>query len=380
MNILLIGEYSRLHNSLKEGLLALGHTVIILGFKDGFKDFPVDFPLVKKWDSGVLKKIKIGVHKLTGFNISSYLTYRQFKKNQSHFTGFDVVQLINENSFYCGYFFEKKILKFIFNNNATVFLMCCGTDYLSVKYSFENINFKSLVLPYLDGKIKDKDFQNVLKFRTKEFEKLHHYIYKNIKGIITSDMDYEIPIKNIPKYLGLIPNPINTDKIEFREVNTIEKIILFHGINNQNYFMKGNDFFEKAISIIQEKYPEKVEIITTRSIPYNQYIELYNKAHIVLDMVYGYDQGYNALEAMAKGKVVFTGAETEFEAFYNLKESVNINAKPDVDYLVNELSFLIENPQEIIEIGKSARNFIEKEHNYIKIAKKYLEVWQGYNK
>ncbi|UPT69758.1 MAG: hypothetical protein M0D53_11415 [Flavobacterium sp. JAD_PAG50586_2] len=56
MKILLIGEYSRLHNSLKEGLQKLGHDVTILGFKDGFKDYSVDFPLEKKWDSGLLKK------------------------------------------------------------------------------------------------------------------------------------------------------------------------------------------------------------------------------------------------------------------------------------------------------------------------------------
>jgi hypothetical protein len=30
------------------------------------------------------------------------------------------------------------------------------------------------------------------------------------------------------------------------------------------------------------------------------YINSYNKAHILLDQVYAYDQGYNALEAMAK--------------------------------------------------------------------------------
>ena len=46
MKILLIGEYSRLHNSLKEGLQKLGNEVTILGFKDGFKDFPVDFPAI----------------------------------------------------------------------------------------------------------------------------------------------------------------------------------------------------------------------------------------------------------------------------------------------------------------------------------------------
>ena len=100
MKILLIGEYSRLHNSLKEGLQKLGNEVTILGFKDGFKDYPVDFPLVKKWDAGFKKKIKLALLILTGFDISSYFTYCQFKKNRKLFQDFDVVQLINENSFF----------------------------------------------------------------------------------------------------------------------------------------------------------------------------------------------------------------------------------------------------------------------------------------
>jgi hypothetical protein len=48
MKILLVGEYSRLHNSLKEGLLKLGHEVILLGSNDGFKDYPVDLRIKKK--------------------------------------------------------------------------------------------------------------------------------------------------------------------------------------------------------------------------------------------------------------------------------------------------------------------------------------------
>lgn len=375
MNILLIGEYSRLHNSLKEGLKSLGHHVVILGFKDGFKDFPIDFPIEKKWDSGFLKKIKIGVHKLTGFNISSYLTYLQFKKNKTHFTGFDVVQLINENSFYCGYHYEKKILKFLFENNKKIFLLTCGDDYLNVKYNFEHPELKSILQPYFKGKIKSKAFSAVLKFRTKEFKKLHDYIHANIVGVIATDIDYHIPVNNTPKYLGMIPNPVNVEKIEFQPIGSLDKIIIFHGINNQSYYKKGNDYFVKALEIIEKKYQEKIEIITTRSIPYQQYIEIYNKSHILLDVVYAFDQGYNALEAMAKGKVVFTGAEKEFEAFYNLQEKVNINAKPDVNYLVEQLSHLIDNPDEILAISKRARNFIEKEHDYIKIAGKYINLW-----
>jgi hypothetical protein len=45
---------------------------------------------------------------MTGFNLNSYFTYRQFQKYQDQLKGFDVVQLINENPFYCGYDYEKK--------------------------------------------------------------------------------------------------------------------------------------------------------------------------------------------------------------------------------------------------------------------------------
>ncbi|MGL2964782.1 glycosyltransferase [Flavobacterium sp. RSB2_4_14] len=377
MKILLLGEYSRLHNSLKEGLQKLGHDVTILGFKDGFKDFTVDFPLEKKWNSGLLKKLKIVVLRLTGFDISSYLTYQQFKKNQKIFKDFDVVQLINENSFFCDFHYEKKILRFLFKHNKKIFLLSAGDDYPYVNYNFNHPENPSIVQPYLAGKIEDKNFSNVLKFRTNSFEKLHHFIYATIQGVIATDLDYHIPLQNHPKYLGLIPSPMNLDLFPKTEMEIKDKIIIFHGINRESYFKKGNDFFEKALDIIKEKYPDKVAIIVTENVPYKDYIKSYNQAHIVLDQLYGHDQGSNGLEAMAKGKVVFTNASELFEKHYNVTEKVAINGLPDVDYLVEQLSFLIENPNEIIAIGKRARLFIEKEHDYVKIAEKYLEVWQS---
>lgn len=375
MNILLIGEFSRLHNSLKEGLEALGHRVVILGFNDGFKNYPVDYPIVRKWNSTFLRKFKYGIYRLTGFNINSYFTYQQFKQNQAHFKGFDIVQLINENAFYCGWHYEQKILKYLFENNDKVFLLSCGSDYATVKYEFDHPEKKSILQPYRDGKISDKDFGNVLKFRKTEFKRLHDFIYQHIRGIIASDIDYHIALGSNPKYLGMVPNPINISKLEVKPLPPLDRIVIFHGINSENYYKKGNDFFERALEVIQNKYGDRVEIITTRSIPYEQYIELYNRAHILLDMVYAYDQGFNALEAMAKGKVVFTGAEKEFEQFYGLTAPVNINAKPDVNYLVETLSQLIENPADIETISQRARKFIETEHDYILSAKKYLNIW-----
>lgn len=374
MDILLIGEYSRLHNSLKEGLEKLGHRVVICGFKDGFKDFPVDWPLYKKWDTGMRKKIKIGVFRLTGFDISSYLTYRQFSKYRHQVKGFDVVQLINENSFECQPNFEQKILKFIFENNRKTFLLSCGDDYSNVAYNFAHPEVKSVVQPFLMGKIRKNDFTNILKFRTREFKKLHDFIFANISGVIATDLDYHAPLVGNSKYIGLVPYPINTDKIAYEPIPVTSKASIFLGINTDNYFKKGSDYFEQALDVIRSRYPE-TEITVTHSIPYAEYIRIYRKAHIVLDQAFSIDQGYNALEAMARGKVVFTGAEAEFVSQYQIAEPVNINASANVDSIVAALSALIENPNHISDIGRRARQFIEKEHDYVTIAQKYLAAW-----
>ena len=378
MKILLIGEYSRLHNSLKEGLQKLGHEVTILGFKDGFKDYPVDFPLVKKWDSGFKKKIKLALLILTGFDISSYFTYCQFKKNRKLFQDFDVVQLINENSFFCDYRYEKKILGFLFRNNKKVFLLSAGDDYMYVKYNFEHPANPSIIQPYRDGKIPDKEFSNVLKYRRPAFKKLHQYIQKNIRGVIATDIDYHIPMLNKDKYIGLIPSPMNLDNFPKEAININEEIIIFHGINRESYYKKGNDFFEIALIKLKQKFGTKIKIIVTENIPYDEYTRLYNQAHIIVDQLYGHDQGSNALEAMAKSKAVITNASVAFQNHYNLTEKVAVNGLPDVDYLVNEISLLIENPDEIKAIGKRARAFIEKEHDYKEVAKKYVELWSSF--
>ena len=131
------------------------------------------------------------------------------------------------------------------------------------------------------------------------------------------------------------------------------------------------------MSKIEEKYKNKIKIVKTIDIPYSEHLNNVKKCDILLDQVYAYDQGYNALEAMALGKVVLTGAETEWMEFYNLEEdTVAINALPDVSKIVEKLSWLIKNPIQLKNISKNARKFIEKHHDYENIAKKYLTTWE----
>lgn len=373
MRILLVGEYSRLHNSLKEGLEALQHEVTIIGTGDNFKKYPVDYSLFPKYFLQnrllvLLNKILFRVLKidlqLAEKGIRFWLFLPQLKN-------YDVVQLINSNAIETYPFFSKYLLKKIFKQNKKSFLLVCGEDTPIIDFMLNSKLKYSIMTPYLDDIKLKSEYHYSLKYVQKNYRGLFNFINSNVSQVLVSDLDYKIPLpENI-----LIPNPVNTTKIIFDDLTISEKIIIFIGINKSSYIKKGTSFFEKALAIIAQKYDDKVEIISAENIPYSEYINLYNKAHILLDQVYCYDQGYNALEAMAKGKVVFTGAEIEFTNYYNLKEKVCINALPDVDYLVRELSLLIENHEEIIAIGKRARLFIEKEHDYINIAQKYIDVW-----
>ena len=175
----------------------------------------------------------------------------------------------------------------------------------------------------------------------------------------------------------MIPNPVNIDKLNLIEINDKNKIYIFHAINSKNKIKKGNEFFKKSLSIIEKKYRDKIKIIQTIDIPYSKHIKNVMECDILLDQVFAYDQGYNALEAMALGKVVFTGAEKEWVEFYNLEEDkVAVNALPNVSKIVDKLSWLIENPLKLKEISKNAREFIEYHHNYKNIAKNYLTTWK----
>jgi glycosyltransferase involved in cell wall biosynthesis len=380
MKILLVGEFSRLHNSLKEGLLALGHEVILVNNGDGFKNYPADISI-----RAAFFKSKLG-------NIPRQIWARIFKYDlallehgirfwwvSKKLKNFDVVQLINESPIQTVSKLELFLLKRIFNQNNKIFLMCCGIDYMTVSHMLKQKDKYSVMNPYFESIPEaKKQYDYYFDFLTKSHQKIHQFLYKNSSGVIASDLDYVAPLIGNEKYLGMIANPINIDKIGSSDNTISGKISIFLGINSGNSYTKGVSFFEKALVILQEKYPNLIEVKITTDIPYTEYQKHFENAHIILDQVYGFDQGFNALEAMANGKVVFTGAETEFLNHYNLQEDeVAINALPDVDYLVDKLSFLIENPSEISRIGQNAIQFIHKEHHYVTQAQKYLTLWKS---
>ncbi|WP_420574556.1 glycosyltransferase [Kordia sp.] len=376
MRILLVGEYSRFHNSLKEGLQQLQHDVTLIGRADSFKNYPIDISLEATFfEKKIPNMLRQLFFRCCNVDIAFLEIAYRFYKNRKSFKDYDAVQLINEFPFATTPFVERKLLKYIFKHNKNVYLSSCGDDFYYLNYILNADLPYHILTPYVNDKTTKERFKYSLQYLSKSHEKLHHFVITNVQGIIPANFDYDMAYRNHEKALPLVPFPINVDCLPFKSLDYRGKVNIFHGVNQVNYLKKGNDLIEKALEIIAEKYPDRVLVKTAYSLPYEEYIRTYDEAHIIMDQLYGYDQGYNALEAMAKGKVVFSGAETDFQAFYQLDETVLINATPDVDDLVKKLSYLIENPKELIQIGQNARAFIEKFHNYESVAKQYAERW-----
>ena len=136
MKILLIGEYSNLHNSLKQGLEKEGHKVILLGNGDGFKNYNVDI-LVKSsiFENRILKIIAKIIDKIFTISLNEIEIFFKARRKLKLLKGYDIVQLINERAFNTSPFLEKKLLKEIFNNNQKDFMLACGVDHRSISYA-----------------------------------------------------------------------------------------------------------------------------------------------------------------------------------------------------------------------------------------------------
>nr|MBP3725140.1 hypothetical protein [Campylobacter sp.] len=351
MKILLLGEFSGFFNNLKEGLLELGHEAVTASSGDGWKNNKRDIDL-----QGRLWHI---------FKIKNLINY-------------DVVQLINPFVLYRDKpiirNFNNMVTKYLVGHNKKFFLSACGDD-----------SFFWLIAR---KKLQNMPFEDSLNY---DFNKKHYYMendeaFKFNKlvadisdGIIPVSYDYYIGYeghKNL-KLNKFIPLPINTNKIIYKDnVISNNKLVIFHGLNRRGF--KGTKYFEKAFEILQKKYPNDLELVIDGYMPFDKYLEVIGRVNIIADQAFCYGVGMNALYSMAQGKVVLAGGyKREALDMLGIDKSPTVTIMPDENNIVAAVEYLLENRNKIQDMGYQSRQFVEKYHNHIKIAEKYLDVWSS---
>ncbi len=358
MKILLMGEYSNVHATLAEGLRKLGHHVTVLSNGDFWKDYPRDINMVRKPGKlgGImyLAKLYTIVHKLCGY---------------------DIVQLINPM------FLELKaerifpIYQYLRHHNKHVILGAFGMDYYWVntcctdkplRYSDFNIGEK--LRTNKDALIERADWLGTAK------ERLNRMIAEDCDGIVAGLYEYWACYQPaFPQKTTFIPYPIHTYAQPSSIPNEVpEKVKLFIGINRSRSEYKGTDIMLRAAQVITQKYSERVELRIAQNIPFREYVEMMNGSDAILDQLYSYTPSMNPLEAMARGIICIGGGEPEnYEIIHETTLRPIINVQPTYESVYQELEQLVLHPEWIPKLKQQSIAYINKHHDYIKVAKQY---------
>lgn len=353
MRILLIGEFSGFYNSLANGLKEIGHDVFLANTEDGSRIFYSDY----SWMEG--KSGRFG--KVLG--ILDLIAHKEL------FVGYDIVQVIvpKLNSFLL---LNKMFVNHLVNNNHKVFWTPAGSGDLIAKYWNESKELRCGIYDFHFQEAKSKGKK--LNFQNPKFIDYENWFIDKIHGVIPVMFEYAQPFRNNLKYLGTIPFPVNNDKIEYRENIVHNKIIFYHGITRP---VKGTTYIREAFKIMQSKHIDKAEFICNERLPYEQYLKVMSSANVIVDQTNRFSSGLNGLIALAQGKIVLGGAEPQSFNDLGYEFCPIINITPNVNQICDAIKYVIDNNDNITDMGAESRRFIETYHAYKAIAAKYVNIW-----
>ena len=361
MKILLVGEYSNVHNTLAEGLRELGHEVTVISNGDFFKNYPRDIDVARTPGKfgGILLMAKL---------------YALLPKLR----GYDVVQLINP------IFFELKaerlfwFYRYLRKHNKRVYLGAFGMDYYWVHTCTQD-----KPLRYSDFTIGDEvrtDAEAVYYQRdwlgtTKE--QLNKYIAQDCDGIIAGLYEYWACYHPVfPDKTTFIPFPIKIPENANTERAQKSKVVIFIGINRERSVYKGTDIMLQAAKDVQHKYPQRMKLNIAESVPFAEYSQMMEGSDAILDQLYAYTPSMNPLLAMSKGIICIGGGEPEnYEIINETELRPIINVEPTYESVYHELEQLVLNPDRITDLKLQSVEYVRKHHDYLKVAQQYIDFW-----
>lgn len=366
MKILLLGEYSNLHNTLAQGLRALGHEVCVASNGDFWKDYPRDIDLARR-------------HRRLGGAMLAAKILAMLPRLR----GYDIVQLINPM------FLELKaerlfhIYKYLRRNNRKIVLGGFGMDWYWVSTC---VNEKPL--RYSDFNIgdtlrTDETAKNeCLDWLSTPKERLNRMIAADSDAIVACLYEYWRCYKPaFPQKTHFIPLPIKLPENNISSDGSVmekRKLKLFIGISKGRSAYKGTDIMLRAAMDVAQKYPDKVELRVAEGVTFAKYQDMMNGSDAILDQLYSYTPAMNALLAMSKGIINIGGGEPEsYEILGEHELRPIVNVEPTYQSVFNAIEQLVNNPMLVSRLKRESRIYVERHHELMKVAEKYENLYKS---
>jgi hypothetical protein len=351
MRILFLGEYSGFYNNLAEGFKNKGHNVTMISDGDNFKNYYRDVNIGSNHKNPLIRQ---------GVKIFYQLFYLNKMK------GYDIVFVINPLVF-SRFNFVKLILSYIIRNNKKVIYTVAGDDSIFWKAFREN---KYEYSPH-QGSLKDEGKSKSLWESRRCIKITEWFIKKNIT-IITCCVEYKIAYDSYLIPNVFIPLPIKTTIV--RPSSLSNKINILHGVQSKRKGFKGNAIIDEAMQLILQKYSSIINYKRIEDLPFHEYSKLMDDADIIFDQVFSYGPGMNALDGLAKGKVVIGGFELIHKKQMKVEYDYIINVKPTVSDIVEKMELIINNLELINEKKSMGINYVVSFHSIEVVIKNYIAL------
>lgn len=367
MKILLVGESSLLHNTLKKGLAERGHQVILMSDGNDWHDSPRDIDLQRnmkrygKW-SGVmvLWKMLCNFHKICGN---------------------DIVQVHNYQFIPLMGWWNKMIFRFLKLTNKRIIKGCYADDPHLFRQQAKGIP------PYSDtywhGKLQniEENKERMAFHFMPQFDKCWHYVSYHSDALVACLYEYYL-CYNVPEFrdkLHYIPLPMVIPPTEsFSVKGTREVIKVLVGLQPKREFLKGALKIAHFVKILSKKYPGRIDIRYVEGVPYEEYCKLIDEADVLVDQFYSYTPSMNSLAAMARGTVVIGGGEEDYYRFIgeeDLRPIINVSPEysEEENIEIIENAFFTEGHLE--ELSRQSIAFVRKYHDYRVVAEEYERLY-----
>lgn len=363
MRILLVGEYSNVHNTLAHAFRELGHEVVVVSDGDGWKNYPRDIDISRK----------------EGFLAGLKLRWKLMRKVLPQMKGFDVVHLINPQWIDVDPSLTETLNEYLKAHNRLFSLGVYGDDYYVLKGQSENVLEYSDTVCYKNPINVEANADRQEKW-TVACKDICEKTVAQADCLIANLYEYYAFYKanGFGEKLHYIGSPIviNYDSTP-RTFDGFVKILI--GVQSKRAAIKGTDNIEPLLDRVDAENPHRLKFEKVVDVPFVEYVELLKKSDVLVDQLYSYTPAMNALEAMNQGIVTITGGEEEYYDFIgekdlrpiiNLKPFKNLQSLDTLKETLLDASLMRKKSQEGIE-------FVRKHHDAKKIAQQYIELWSG---
>ena len=146
---------------------------------------------------------------------------------------------------------------------------------------------------------------------------------------------------------------------------------MLHAPNHRQF--KGTSYLEEAVTKLRSD-GLNIELVLVERVPNEQALEIYRSADLVFDQCLIGFHGYFALEAMALGKPVMCFIRDPEHYLLNADECPIINTH--ISTLCEDLKRVVERQDELHEIGRQSRQYIEKNFSLEAFAKRLSKAYE----